>query len=144
MLFSSSPQTLSFYSRILKKPQISRGIQKLSKQGGGGESSIQCLCLKVKRPLSFFSFFLREKVGKLKKVLKSVDVIYECPLRLYFLRNFKESLKNLKPLIYTSNFRVFWWYSIKNLKFVLQSSAPKIHQIFEMSILNLKNLKPWG
>ena len=75
-----------------------------------------------------------------KRVLKSVYLIYECPLRLYFSRNFKESSKSLKTidLILTSNFEVFWGWFIKDPKFMIQFSASKILEIFEMSIINLK------
>ena len=84
-------------------------IQKLSKQEGVGECSPKYLCLYGKCPLSLYSFCLYGIGGRSKRVLKSVYVIYECPLRLYFLRNFEESSKNLKTidLILTSNFEVF-------------------------------------
>ena len=106
MLSLSSCRTLRFYSRILKNLKFLGGFQKLSKQEGKGECSIQFSFLKGKWPFSSYSFFLKGKGGRSKKILKYVYVIYECPLRLHFLRNFEESSKNLKTidLILTSNF----------------------------------------
>ena len=88
----------------------------------------------------FYSFCLKVIAGRLSNFLRSVFVIYECPLRLYFFENFKESSKNLKTidLILTSNVEVFWGQILKNLKSFMQSSTSKNLKISEMSILNLE------